>query len=214
MKRKRTSTAPKRGYVRVTRWRLRHFFMVLEECGTIRIAAELAGIGLGAIARRRKTEPGFAEKMAAAGKKATARLAAQGPGGDYGGLVVRRGINGRLHLMSPGRPWWDPARHDEIFLLALRGTGNVEASARATGFTRRVAYNQMNARPAFAAACERARAEAQPRLNDLLALQSVRWSRAAYDEAFDGEPLNEQDVERAIRTLEYWDRRERRRTAK
>lgn len=87
------------------------------------------------------------------------------------------------------------------------------AAARAAGFTRKVAYDQMKARPAFAAACAKARAESVPRLEDLLAFQSVRWSRAAYDEAFEGEPLDEHDVERAIRTLEYWERKERRRGA-
>jgi hypothetical protein len=131
--------------------------------------------------------------------------------GDFAGLVPRRGQGGRVRLVSPGQRWWEP-RHDEIFLLGLRGSGNVEASARAAGFTAVTAYNQMRKRPDFAALCERAIAEARPRLEDLLALQSVRWSRAAYDEAFEGEPLDERDVDRALRTLTYWERQKKRRT--
>ncbi len=208
------SPTPRRLYVRMTSWRRRRFLLLLAECGTVRVAAELAGIGVGAVYRLRRKEPAFAARMRDAKAEAAARLAgSRAGGGDFAGLVVRRGAGGRLQLMSPGRPWWDPARHDEIFLLALRGTGNVEASARAAGFTKKVAYDQMKARPAFAAACLRARQEAVPRLQDLLAFQSVRWSRAAYDEAFEGEPLNERDVERALRTLEYWDRQARRRGA-
>jgi hypothetical protein len=206
------SPAQKRVYVRMTSWRRRRFLALLTECGNARASAELAGVGIGAVYRLRRKEPGFAAQMAAAKAEASARLAApDGSDPDFAGLVVRRSAGGRLQLMAPGRPWWEPDRHDEIFLLALRGTGNVEASARAAGFTRKVAYDQMKARPAFAAACHRARAEAKPRLEDLLALQAVRWSRAAYDEAFEGEPLDERDVERAIRTLEYWERQKNRR---
>lgn len=219
------SPAPKRPYIRVTSWRRRRFFAVLEETGTVKVAAELAGLGIGAIYRLRKLEPGFRERMETAIAVGTARLEREGApppssgrspspanaGEEFNGLVPRRGRGGRVRLVSPGQRWWEP-RHDEIFLLGLRGSGNVEASARAAGFTARTAYNQMKKRPDFAAACERAIAEARPRLEDLLALQSVRWTRS-YDAAFEGEPLNERDIERAIRTLEYWGRQERRRAA-
>ncbi len=207
------SPARKRTYVRMTSWRRRRVLMLLAECGNLRAAAELAGVGIGAVYRLRRKEPGFAAQLMSARAEASARLAAPGGvGEDFAGLVVRRGAGGRLRLMAPGRPYWEPERHDTIFLLALRGTGNVSAAARAAGFTRKVAYDQMRARPAFAAASLRARADSVPRLNDLLAFQAARWSRAAYDEAFEGEPLTERDVERAIRTLDYWERAERRRS--
>lgn len=235
--------APKRPYVRVTSWRRRRFFAVLAETGTVKVAAELAGLGIGAVYRLRKREPGFRERMEAAIAVGAARLetstssphpptadvagpsiaaAGSSPGrtqkpplspngrGELCGLVPRRGQGGRVRLVSPGQRWWEP-RHDEIFLLGLRGSGNVAASARAAGFTARTAYNQMRKRPCFAQECERAIAEAKPRLEDLLALQSVRWSRAAYDEAFEGEPLDEGDVDRALRTLAYWEREKGRR---
>jgi hypothetical protein len=212
---RKPSSAPKRPYVRVTRWRRKRFFMLLEECGNVRAAAELAGLGIGAIYRLRKVEPGFTQKMAAAKAVATARLAEararsecpcpEGEG-EFAGLVIRRCIGGRLMLMSPGRPWWEPGRHDEIFLRALRGSGNFTFAARAAGFTRKAADDQRRARPGFAADCERALADAKPRLEDLLVEYATRWSLASAGEAFEGEPLDERDVDRALRTLAYWER--------
>ena len=49
---------PQTPYVRVTRWRRRRFFAVLAETGTVKVAAELAGLGIGAVYRLRKLEPG------------------------------------------------------------------------------------------------------------------------------------------------------------
>jgi hypothetical protein len=204
--------APKRTYVRVTSWRRRRFFMLLEESGNVRIAAELAGLGIGAIYRLKRVEPGFSERMARARRTASARLAARsGAEEELAGLVLRRGAGGHLRLMSPGRPWWEPERHDEIFLRALRGTGNVTAAARAAGFTRKAADDQRKARPGFAADWERAMAESRPRLEDLLVEYAARWSLASAGQPFEGEPLDERDVDRALRTLEYWDREARKR---
>jgi hypothetical protein len=72
-----SSSAPKRVYVRMTRWRRRRFLMLLAECGTVRVAAELAGVGIGAVYRLRKKEPGFAAEIIAAKTAASARLASQ-----------------------------------------------------------------------------------------------------------------------------------------
>lgn len=60
------SSRPRRRYVRFTRWRRQRFFALLAECGNVRAAAELAGVGLGCIYRLRRTEKGFVEAMAAA----------------------------------------------------------------------------------------------------------------------------------------------------
>jgi hypothetical protein len=219
---RKPSPAPKRPYVRVTRWRRRRFFALLAETGTVKVAAELAGLGIGAIYRLRKLEPGFRERMEEAIATGSAALEEAPPprftrspspanaGEDLHGLVPRRGQGGRVRLVSPGQRWWEP-RHDEIFLLGLRGTGNVEASARAAGFTARTAQNQMKKRPDFAAECERAIGEAKPRLEDLLGEYAMRWSLAAAGEAFEGEPLDERDVDRALRTLAYWERERKRR---
>ena len=70
-----TGKRAKRPYIRVTRWRRRRFFALLEESGNVRMAAELSGLGLGAIYRLRRVEPGFTERMAAAREVASARLA-------------------------------------------------------------------------------------------------------------------------------------------
>ena len=226
---RKPSPTPKRPYVRVTRWRRRRFFALLEETGTVKVAAELAGLGIGAVYRLRKLEPGFRERMEAAIAKGSARLeeaekappprftrspSPGKPGEDLlVGLVPRRGKGGRVRLVSPGQRWWEP-RHDEIFLRALRGTGNVEASAWAAGFTAQTARNQMKKRPRFAAGCDRAITESRPRLDSLLYEYAARWSLASAGEAFEGEPLDESDVDRALRTLTYWEREKKKRDAR
>jgi hypothetical protein len=128
------------------------------------------------------------------------------PGEDPRGLVVRRGVGGRLRLMDPGPHWWEP-RHDEIFLVHLRGTGNVNASARAAGFTAKVAHDRRKRLPAFAAAWERALPEAEMRLGDVLMQEAAKWLALDYDDAFAAEPPEELDVDRALAMLTYWNRK-------
>jgi hypothetical protein len=98
-------------------------------------------------------------------------------------------------------------RHDEIFLVHLRGTGNVTASARAAGFTAKVAHDRGRKLPAVDAACEAALAEAEMRLGDLLHKEAAKWSAAAYDDAFAAEPPGELDVDRAPAMLTCWNRK-------
>ena len=192
----------------------------------MRVACALSGMGLGCIYRLRRTEAGFSERMAAAKDVASRRLAARGgprtplhparrgplplpksgEGIEGNGLVVRRGVGGRLRLMDPGPHWWEP-RHDEIFLVHLRATGNVTASARAAGFTAKVAHDRRKALPAFDAACEGALAEAEMRLGDVLHKEAAKWSAADYDDAFAAEPPEELDVDRALAMLTYWNRK-------
>jgi hypothetical protein len=218
---RKTSATPKRRYVLFTRWRRRRFFALLEESGNVRVACALSGVGLGCIYRLRRVEAGFSEEMAAAKDVASARLRAEeapppscgrspspaNAGEEWeGGLVVRRGVGGRLRLMDPGPHWWEP-RHDEIFLVHLRATGNVTASARAAGFTAKVAHDRRKRLPAFDAACERALAEAEMRLGDVLHKEAAKWSRATYDDAFAAEPPEELDVDRALAMLTYWNRK-------
>jgi hypothetical protein len=74
------SGAPRRRYVRFTRWRRRRFFALLEETGCVRLACELSGVGMGCIYRLRRTEPGFVARMAAAVAAADARLALRDAG--------------------------------------------------------------------------------------------------------------------------------------
>jgi hypothetical protein len=217
---RKPSASPKRPYVRFTRWRRRRFFALLEESGNVRVACALSGTGLGCIYRLRRREAGFSERMAAAKDVASRRLAVKeappprcarspspgNPGEELGGLVVRRGVGGRLRLMDPGPHWWEP-RHDEIFLIHLRATGNVTASARAAGFTAKVAHDRRNRLPAFDAACERALAEAEMRLGDVLLEEAAKWRNASYEDAFAAEPPEELDVDRALAMLTYWNRK-------
>jgi hypothetical protein len=170
----RKTGAPRRRYVRFTRWRRAHFFRVLEETGHAQMAAAAAGVSLGCIYRLRRLEPGFTEKMAVAVAEADRRLeeAEEGQSGDshstvtglssdcpQQALVIRRGRGGRLRVMAAGRRWWTE-RHDAVFLAHLRATGSVAASARAAGFTPKSAWNRRDRLPGFAAAMDEAREEA------------------------------------------------------
>jgi hypothetical protein len=210
------AATPRRRYVLFTRWRRRRFFALLEESGNVRVACALSGVGLGCIYRLRRVEAGFSERMAAAKDAASARLRTKegdagprlspGDGEELGGLVVRRGVGGRLRLMDPGPHWWEP-RHDEIFLVHLRATGNIAASARAAGFTAKVAHDRRKRLPAFDAACEKALAEAEMRLGDVLMQEAAKWLALDYDDAFAAEPPEELDVDRALAMLTYWNRK-------
>lgn len=204
------AAAAKRRYVPFTRWRRRRFFALLEESGNVRVACALSGTGLGCVYRLRRIEAGFSEKVAAAKDVASQRLArrdaASAPPDEHDGLVVRRGVGGRLRLMDPGPHHWE-ARHDEIFLVHLRGTGNVTASARAAGFTAKVAHDRRRALPAFDAACEKALAESEMRLGDVLFKEAAKWTALDYDDAFAAEPPEELDVDRALAMLKYWNRK-------
>ncbi len=216
---RKSSATHSRPYVRFTRWRRRRFFALLEQTGNVRVACELSETGLGCIYRLRRTEAGFSERMAAAKDVASRRLAAEervlrdaaspgsaAPQDERGGLVVRRGVGGRLRLMDPGPHWWEP-RHDEIFLVHLRATGNVTASARAAGFTAKVAHDRRRRLPAFDAACEEALKEAEMRLGDVLLEEAAKWRGATYEDAFAAEPPEPPDVDRALAMLTYWNRK-------
>jgi hypothetical protein len=108
--------------------------------------------------------------------------------------------------MDPGPHHWE-ARHDEIFLIHLRGTGNVTASARAAGFTAKVAHDRRKRLPAFDAACETALTEAKMRLESRLHKEAAKWAALDYDDAFVPEPPEELDVDRALAMLTYWNRK-------
>jgi len=213
--------------VRFTRWRRRRFFALLEESGNVRMAAELAGVGIKAVYRLRMKEPGFAARMEEAKEKAGARLdrSEVGPstalhavplprksgGGIEDGLVVRRGAGGRLRLVAAGPHRWEK-RHDEIFLVHFRGTGNVTAAARAAGFTAKAAHDRRKANPGFAVAWERALPEAEMRLNGRLLEEAMRWSGETYEDTLAAEPPPPPDAWLALAALRYWDRKKAGRT--
>jgi hypothetical protein len=220
---------PKRRYVRFTRWRRRRFFALLEESGNVRVACELAGVGLGCIYTLRRREPGFIALMEAAVAKADRRLAEQkdenAPPPPFGrspspgkpgeeladeDLVIRRGIGGRLRAMAPSRRWWT-ARHDPIFFGHLRATGNVAWSARATGFTPKTAYNRRDRLPGFARTWEAMLDEAEPRLDARLTAEALKGSWAFDREVAEpGEPETF-DVDFALRLLTWREKRRLRR---
>lgn len=205
------SRAPRRRYVRFTRWRRAHFFRVLEETGHAQMAAAAAGVSLGCIYRLRRLEPGFTEKMAAAVAEADRRLEAaeEGHSGDGQGtvaglspaLVIRRGIGGRLRVMAAGRRWWTE-RHDAVFLAHLRATGNIAASARAAGFTPKTAWNRRDRLPGFARAMDEAREDADLEL--LFRLAAHAQGKRGDDFAAPGAAF---DAEQAMRSLTFRENR-------
>ena len=203
----RKKGAPRRRYVRFTRWRRAHFFRVLEETGHAQMAAAAAGVSLGCIYRLRRLEPGFTDKMAAAVAEADRRLEAA-EGGQSGdrhptvtglsqALVIRPGRGGRLRVMAAGRRWWTE-RHDTVFLDHLRATGSVVASARAAGFTPKSAWNRRERLPAFARAMDEAREEADLEL--LFRLAAHAGGKTGDDYAG---PVAGFDAEQAMRALTF-----------
>jgi hypothetical protein len=233
-----TRNPPARAYVRFTRWRRRRFLALLAESGNARLAAELAGAGIAAVYRLRTKDRAFAAAMDAARKAASARLGPRDAAScgsrkrghvllrekvrvpaspesgasrdEREGLVVRRGAGGRLRLMAAGPHVWEP-RQDAAFLLHLRGTGNVAASARAIGFTPKAAHDRRRKRPAFAAAWAPALAEARMRLESQLLEEGMLAAGIGYFEAFGPEPPKAKfDAWLALAVLRYWNAKERR----
>ena len=222
----RTERGCKRRYVRFTRWRRRRFFALLEESGNVRVACELSGVGVGAIYRLRRVEAGFTERMAAAVAVAGGRLkdsppprfarspSPGNPGEDQEGLVVRRGIGGRLRVMAAGRRWWQE-RHDPIFLGHLAATGNIGAAARAAGFTKKSAYNRRKTRPDFAAAWDKALERSEVHLQGRLVAEVHRGlapasGEDAFEAAFDAADAAPFDPWLAIRLCQIRERKRER----
>jgi hypothetical protein len=208
---KPNSNRPRRRYVRFTRWRRQRFFGLLAESGNVRMAAEPAGVGLGAIYRLRTREAGFTERMAGAVAAASGALRDAGSAGSPapqderdGGLVIRRGIGGRLRVMAVSPRSWQ-ARHDPIFLGHLAATGNVGAAARAAGFTKKSAHDRRKARPDFAADWDKALERSETHLQGRLAAEVHRGLAPAMSEdAFDAAPF---DPWLAIRLCQIWERK-------
>jgi len=213
--------------VRFTRWRRRRFFALLAESGNVRMACELAGVGLGCIYRLRRTEPGFVAAMDRAKEVAsgvlrdavsTGSTAPQderlGTSGAFDDLVIRRGVGGRLRRMAAGDHWWS-ARHDAIFFGHLRMTGNVAASARAAGFTPKSAWNRRGRLPSFARAMDAALAEAEGNVQSRLTAEALNGTAgmayAAQVPAMAAALEQRLDVELALRLLTWRERRARER---
>ena len=116
--------------------------------------------------------------------------------------MIRRGIGGRLRVMAAGPHWWTE-RHDAVFLAHLRATGNIAASARAAGFTRKSAYDRRDRLPGFARAMDEARDDAD------LALEFQLMAEAQGG----GDKRSPADREQAMRTVRFRENRRRGRHA-
>ncbi|MEA3047105.1 MAG: hypothetical protein QOJ53_1437 [Sphingomonadales bacterium] len=137
---KSRSGAPRRRYVRFTRWRRRRFFALLEESGCVRLACELSGVGMGCIYRLRRTEPGFVAKMAAAAADAVflGHLRMTGnasASARAAGFTPKSAWNRRERLPSFARAW-DAALEEaerrlngRLTAEALKGSWGMEPGA-------------------------------------------------------------------------------------
>lgn len=198
--------------MRFTRWRRRRFFALLAESGNVRMAAELAGVGLGCVYRLRRVETGFTERMVAAREVAnsvlrdTSSTGSAAPQDERTGLVIRRGRGGHLRVMAAGPHWWE-ARHDAIFLGHLAATGNVAYAAQATGFTPKVAHDRRKARPDFAAGWEKALAVSCAALERAVEAEAQAAAAAADAIIGDKEWMPTPDeIDAAIRAVQRRDR--------
>jgi len=110
--------------------------------------------------------------------------------------------------MAAGARWWS-ARHDAIFLGHLAASGNVAASARAAGFTKKSAYNRRARLPAFARAWDKAIAEAEGRLELRLIHEAEQGTPAMERGAWKDADPGAFDPWLALWLLKYWDRKRR-----
>ena len=126
------------------------------------------------------------------------------------GLVIRRGVGGRLRVMAAAHWWWDD-RADAVFLGHLRATGNVRASARAAGFTPKSAYNRRERLPSFARAWDAALVEAERRVEARAVAEALDGTPAMSPGAYEvGEP-GRQDPWLAIWLMQWWEKKRLRR---
>jgi hypothetical protein len=217
--------AEREGKRRRWRWtalRRARVLAVLEETGNLTAAAEAAGTSYKALHRLRKRDPGYARLCEAAAKAAHERLDESGDafGEGDGAHAIQRTSNGRYQLTAVRRGYWTK-RDDETFFTHLRRTGNIDASARATGFDESTVWKRYYRWPAFAERWERVLDEASLALEFRLACEGNQIEAAPDGEGggeagldsrlrgndgareHDGPPDAKFDPERALKFLKW-----------
>lgn len=123
---------------------------VLAQTGNKTAAAEAVGARWSSLHWLRSRDADFDSQCRAVEKAADERLAAaDGPFDEGDGFhAIRRTSNGRYQLTAVSRGCWTK-RHDDIFFTNLRRTGNIDGSARATGFDESSAWRRYYKWPAF-----------------------------------------------------------------
>ena len=123
---------------------------VLRETGNVTAAAAAVGARWSSVDYRRKKDPEFGRQCEAAIAEADERLGtadnafAEGDGFH----AIQRTSSGRYQLTAVRKGYWTK-RHDDIFFTHMRRTGNIGASARATGFDESTAWDRYYKWPRF-----------------------------------------------------------------
>lgn len=149
---------------RFTAERRAQYLEVLARTGNAGVAATAVGLNRSSVEQRVKRDAEFAIAHAAAREQAARRLAGARDSSD--GVAdprfeaVRIGRGGRAQIVATRKGKWSRTAED-MFLDALRGCGNVAASARAVGFSESLIWTRRRKWPAFAARIEEALEEAE-----------------------------------------------------
>ncbi len=140
----------KRRRFRWTEARRARVLEVLGETGNVTAAAAAVGTRFSSLNWLRQKDPEFGRQCDAAIAGADERLSKAGEAfaeGD-GFHAIQRTSSGRYQLTAVRKGYWTK-RHDEIFFTHLRRTGNIDASARATGFDESTAWDRYYKWPGF-----------------------------------------------------------------
>jgi hypothetical protein len=183
-------------------WRGR-FLRALRRSGNVAQAAEAAGVDRSSAYARRKAEPDFAAKWAAAaaaGKRENALRLRSGRSRSSGrtaqdDLIVRNSKNGaQLVRAGPGR--WS-RRVERAFLDHYAQSGCIRRAARAAGVSATIIHYRKTRYPGFAADCAAAEARAKERLQGLVTAAGI----ASFDPEYAEEGLPRVSVAEAIAIL-------------
>ncbi|HYD38701.1 MAG TPA: hypothetical protein VEA60_13875 [Allosphingosinicella sp.] len=167
---------------------------VLAETGNKKAAAEAVGARWSSLHWLRSKDADFDRECRAAEAAADERLAAADDAfaeGD-GFHSIRRTSNGRYQLTAVPKGGWTK-RHDDIFFTNLRRTGNINASARATGFDESSAWERYYKWPAFRQRWEEVLDEASLALEFRLACEGNQVAPARDGEGAGGSETSATD---------------------
>lgn len=123
---------------------------VLRETGNRTAAAAAVGARWSSLDWLCKKDPEFGRQCEEACLAADERLGqADDPFAEGDGYhAIQRTSSGRYQLTAVRKGHWTK-RHDDIFFTHLRRTGNIDASARATGFDESTAWDRYYKWPGF-----------------------------------------------------------------
>jgi hypothetical protein len=187
---------------KVPLWRGR-FLRALRRTGNVTQAALAAGVDRSSAYPRRKSEPDFAAKWAAAeaaGKQRSALCPRPGQTTAKGhaaqeDLIVRNSKNG-AQLVRPGPGRWS-RKVEQAFLDHYAQSGCIKWAARAAGVSANIIHYRKQRYPGFAADCAAAEARAKERLQGLVTAAGI----ASFDPDYAEEEVPRVSVAEAIAIL-------------